>query len=65
MDRERKREREREKEKEKERERGTKKRGIERERQCCLCKRCFFLLLAPGSPQEIFAAIANPGNKLN
>ena len=29
----------------------------------CFCKRLFFLLLAPGSALEKFAAIVNPGHK--
>jgi len=69
---ERKRERAREKEKERERERerareGGRGRGRgrerERERKGCFCKRLFFLLLAPGSALENFAAIVNPENK--
>ena len=35
----------------------------ERERKGCFCKRFFFLLLAPGSALEKFAAIVNPENK--
>ena len=63
---ERKRERAREKEKERERERERGReggRGRERERKGCFCKRLFFLLLAPGSALENFAAIVNPENK--
>ena len=48
------RERERERNREKER---------ERERTGCFCKRFFFLLLAPGSALEKFAALVNPENK--
>ena len=68
-----KREREREKEKEKEKRKGTRERKREREEEeeeeeeeeknRLLCKRCFFLLLAPGSALEKFAAIVNPENK--
>ena len=69
---ERKREREREKEKERERERKREREGgrgrgrgreRERERKGFFCKRFFFLLLAPGSALENFAAIVNPENK--
>ena len=35
----------------------------ERERTGCFCKRFFFLLLAPGSALEKFAAIVNPENE--
>jgi len=52
--------RERERERIRERER---KRERERERTGCFCKRLFFLLLAPGSALEKFAAIVNPENK--
>ena len=72
-ERERKREREREKEKEREREEEEEKeeenresnrqRERERERKGCFCKRLFFLLLAPGSALEKFAAIVTPENK--
>ena len=33
----------------------------ERETEGCVCKRMFFLLLAPGSPAEKFAVILNLG----
>ena len=64
-ERERKSERERERERKRERkvqeiERG---RGREKEREGCLWKRPSFLLLAPGSALQKFAAIVNPGNK--
>ena len=38
-------------------------RGSERgsERLVCVCKRFFFLLLEPGSPQEKFSVIPNLG----
>ena len=52
------RERERIRERERKRER-----EIERGRTGCFCKRHFFLLLAPGSALEKFAAIVNPENK--
>ena len=65
-DRERERKIKRQKEKERERERKrnrNRKRGIGREREGCFCKRLFFLLLAPGSPQGKNAVILNLGNK--
>ena len=39
------------------------KRIRERKNTGCFCKRRFFLLLAPGSALEKFAAIVNPGNE--
>ena len=36
---------------------------MERERTGCFCKRRFFLLLAPGSALEKFAAVVNRANK--
>jgi len=62
--RERGRERGRGRERERIRERERKReREIERGRTGCFCKRHFFLLLAPGSALEKFAAIVNPENK--
>ena len=72
--RERKREREREKEKEKEREREGEEEEEEeeekqeeeeedKEKEKDMCEMLFFLLLAPGSALEKFAAIVNPEDK--
>ena len=52
----------RERERIRERER-TRERERERERTGCFCKRPFFILLAPGSALEKFAAIVKPENK--
>ena len=51
-----------ERERKRERER-KKERGSEKEREGCFCRRRYFLLLAPGSALEKFAAAVNPGNK--
>jgi Ni/Co efflux regulator RcnB len=61
-EREREREGDRVKEKEKETGVGSFRKGLKFEIGNCLCKKCFFLLLVPGSPQEKFATILNLGN---